>query len=397
METPTSVVPRPRHGWMILGLFLLAANLRAAITVVAPLLNDIADSFALRATALGALTATPILVFALASPLATRLARTHGLEKSFALAMSLLIAGLLLRSSGSLTALFGGMVLIAAGIAIGNVLLPSLVKRDFPLDKGSLTAGYAVFIGATAALGGVMAVPLAHGWTLGWQVALASPLVLALPAIVFWLPRTRQRHHQGSAGTARAPAFSRPLRQFWLAWQVTLFMGLNSFVFYLIIGWLPAILQHSGYSATQAGSLHGLMLLFGAFPALILIPLFRRLRDQRWLAVTTSAGMLLGCWGYWQYPEWSALWSAIFGLAAGSGFVVALSLITLRTRNPMQAAQLSGMAQCLGYLMAAAGLLLTGWMREVAGDWSGVMLLAVASCVLMAMLGYLAGRHLYLE
>lgn len=382
---------------MVFGLLLIAANLRAAITVVAPLLNDIAADFALRTTALGALTATPILIFALASPLATWLARTQGLEKAFGLAMVSLSLGLLLRSSGALSALFGGTVFIAMGIAIGNVLLPSLVKRDFPQDKGTLTATYAVFIGATAALGGAVAVPIAQAWGLGWQAALASPLILAVLAALFWLPRYRQSQGMASGPSQAHAGFTQPLRQSLLAWQITLFMGLNSFLFFLIIGWLPAMLQHAGYSAQQAGSLHGLMLLCGAFPALILIPLFRHLRDQRLLAVSTSLGMLLGCWGIWQAPTLATWWSALFGLSAGSGFVVALSFITLRTRNPLQATQLSGMAQCLGYLMAAAGLLMTGWMRDLSGDWSSVLLLAVTACALMACLGFLSGRNRYIE
>jgi len=395
----------------LLGLLLIASNLRAAITVVAPLLTEIAARFALSTTVLGALTATPIFIFALASPLATWLARNKGLEKAFVLALGCLAAGLLLRSSGSLAALFGGTVLIAVGIAIGNVLLPSLVKRDFAQDTGTLTSVYAVFIGISAALGGALAVPIAQ-WS-SWPVALASPLMLTVLAALFWLPR--YQHSQGLASveaidvdggsdntapnnlTLKNTTFSRPVYRYALAWYVTLFMGLNSFVFFLIIGWLPAMLQQAGYSAQQAGSLHGLMLLCGAFPALILMPLYRHMRDQRLLNLLISLALLIGYWGLWQLPGWAALWSALLGASAGSGFVAALSLITLRTRNPLQATQLSGMSQLLGYLMAATGLLLTGWMHDAIGNWSGVLQLALACCIIMAALGWLGGRNRYVE
>jgi len=409
MQTsPPRVFPAHFPVHSLLGLLLIAINLRAAITVVAPLLTEIAARFALSTTVLGVLTATPIFIFALASPLATWLARNKGLEKAFVLALGCLATGLLLRSSGSLAALFGGTVLIAVGIAIGNVLLPSLVKRDFAQDKGTLTSVYAVFIGISAALGGALAVPVAQ-WG-SWPVALASPLLLAVLAALFWLPR--YRHSQGLASVEAIDAndsgdniapqkttapLSRPVYRYALAWYVTLFMGLNSFVFFLIIGWLPAMLQQAGYSAQQAGSLHGLMLLCGAFPALILMPLYRHLRDQRLLNLVISLALLIGYWGLWQLPGWAPLWSALLGLSAGSGFVAALSLITLRTRNPLQATQLSGMSQLLGYLMAAIGLLLTGWMHDAIGNWSGVLQLALACCIVMAALGWLGGRNRYVE
>ncbi|MCB5364812.1 MFS transporter [Pusillimonas sp. CC-YST705] len=397
-ETSPPAATRLSYAWKVLGLLLIAANLRAALTAVPPMLNDIAEAFSLSTTALGVLTAAPVFLFALTSPLATRLARARGLEQALGIATLALIAGLLLRSSGSLAALFAGTIAIAIGIGIGNVLAPGLVKRDFPLDKGTLTASYAVLIGITAALSAAVAVPIAHGLKLGWQMALASSLTLAIPAALYWLPRCKySRGASGSSDAPQAAPLSRPLHRSALAWQVTFFLGLNSFIFFLIVGWLPAMLQQAHYSAQQAGSVHGLMLLSAAFPSLILIPLFRHLRDQRLLASATSLGMLVGCLGIWLWPHWALLWSIIFGVSAGSGFVVSLSLIPLRTRTPLHTTQLSGMAQFLGYLMAAAGLLLTGWMRDVSGNWSSVLMLGVLCCVLMAALGYMAGRNIYLK
>lgn len=397
-ETHSAPATRAHTAWKILGLLLVAANLRAALTSVPPMLNDIAEAFSLSTTMLGALTATPVFLFALISPVATRLARSRGLEQAFSVAMAALIAGLLLRSSGSLAALFAGTVCIAAGIGIGNVLAPALVKRDFPDDKGTLSSSYAVLIGITAACSAAVAVPIAHGWGLGWRAALLSSLALSLPAALYWLSRSRQgrRIHTPSSAVS-SDTLRRPIHHSLLAWQVTLFLGLNSFIFFLIIGWLPAMLQQAGYSAQQAGSLHGLMLLSAAFPPLVLIPLFRHLNDQRLLAVVTSLGMLASCLGIWQWPEMGMLWSVVFGISAGSGFVVSLSFIPLRTRQPQHTTQLSGMAQFLGYLMAAIGLLLTGWMRDLSGDWGSVLILAVVSCALMAVLGSLAGRKVYLQ
>jgi CP family cyanate transporter-like MFS transporter len=402
MTSPASQPAAPsaantRLAWKIAGLLLIAANLRAALTAVAPMLGDIAATFELNVTALGSLTATPVFLLALTSPLAARLGRTRGLEQAFCIAMMAIIAGLLLRSSGSLVALFAGTVSIAMGIGIGGVLAPSLVKRDFPNDRGTLTASYACFIGITAALGAGVTVPIAHGLNLGWQVALASSLVLAVPAALYWLPRWRSSHGLQISNHAQAAPLSRPIHRSWLAWQVTLFLGTNAFIFFLFVGLMPAMLQQAGYSVQQAGSVHGVMLLSAAFPALIVIPLFRRLSDQRLIATATSLGMLAGALGVWLWPHLGVLWAVVFGVSAGSGFVVSMSLIALRTRNPLHTTQLSGQAQFVGYLMAAAGLQLAGWMRDVSGDWVSVYMLSVATCAVMAVFGWLSGRDLYLK
>src|SRR5690606_13742933 len=124
---------------------------------------------------------------------------------------------------------------------------PALVKRDFPQDKGTLTSSYAVLIGVTAASGAAAAVPLAHDLGLGWQAALLSPLVLAVPAALFWLPRFRHSRTVGTNASGQAPPLTQALHRSWLAWQVTLFLGLNSFIFFLLVGWMPAMLQDVGY------------------------------------------------------------------------------------------------------------------------------------------------------
>ena len=292
LETSPQSPSQASKFWMVVGLLLIAANLRAALTAVPPMLSDIANAFSLNTTALGALTSTPVFLFALTSPLATRLARTRGLEQAFGLAMTALIVGLLLRPTGSLFALFAGTVAIAVGIGIGNVLAPALVKRDFPHDKGTLTSAYAVLIGITAASSAAVAVPIAHHLSLGWQTALASPLVLAIPAALFWLPRFQRS--RPIAANDNTSSSAQAVRRSWLAWQVTLFLGLNAFIFFLLVGWMPAMLQDVGYTAQQAGATHGLMLLCAAFPPLVLIPLFRHLRDQRLLSMTTSLPTYLG-------------------------------------------------------------------------------------------------------
>ncbi|SPW55006.1 major facilitator superfamily protein [Escherichia coli] len=170
---------------------------------------------------------------------------------------------------------FGG------GIALGNVLLPGLIKRDFPHSVARLTGAYSLTMGAAAALGSAMVVPLAlNGF--GWQGALLMLMCFPLLALFLWLPQWRSQQH-ANLSTSRA-LHTRGIWRSPLAWQVTLFLGINSLVYYVIIGWLPAILISHGYSEAQAGSLHGLLQLATAAPGL-LIPLFlHHVKDQRGIA-----------------------------------------------------------------------------------------------------------------
>jgi MFS transporter, CP family, cyanate transporter len=157
-----------------------------------------------------------------------------------------------------------------------------------------------------------------------------------------------------------------------LAWQVTLFLGLNSFVYYVAISWLPAILRDAGYSPQQAGSLHGLLQLATAVPGLALVPVVRRLKDQRMIACGASVISMAALLGLLLAPAWAAVWTILFGIGTGAGIILGLAFVSLRAVNSLQAATLSGMAQCVGYLLAAVGPTLVGALRmtrSAAGAW----------------------------
>lgn len=399
-QTPFQTKPHARraapwlHGpvWLIVGIVLIAANLRAPVTAVAPLLGTIQAYFGLDAAAAGALTALPLLVFALVSPLAPWLARQWGLERALGAALCLMLAGIVLRSTGLLGALFGGTLLIGVGIALGNVLLPGVLKRDFPERIASLTSLYALTMGVTAAAVSALAIPLAQGLGLGWRGSMLASGVVVLIALSVWLPQLRK------AVPSRVAQAATPATQgVWrspLAWQVTLFLGLNSLVYYIVISWLPAMLADAGYTAARAGNLHGLLQLASALPGFVLVPLLRRGVDQRGLAVATSMAALCGVLGLWLAPQWALLWSLLFGFGGGAVLILALAFVGLRVATVAQAAALSGMAQCIGYLLAASGPAVMGKLHDAAGDWSWVLFSCAIACVLMAIAGYLAGRPL---
>ncbi|MGY3690506.1 CP family cyanate transporter-like MFS transporter [Bradyrhizobium sp. USDA 3240] len=378
------------QGLLVAGVLLIASALRAPITGVAPMLGMIRDSSGVSAAEAGVLTTLPLLAFAAISPLAAILGRRCGMERSLFGALLVIAAGIALRSSGPVWALFAGTATIGAGIAVANVLLPSLLKRDFPTRIASLTGAYAITSALAQALASVVAIPLALLPGSSWHLSLASTLIFPLVALVAWVPQLGM--HSAPAIEPGSPSRRGRIWDSPLAWQVTGFLGLTSLVFYIIVGWLPAILVQAGYSAAAAGTLHGVAQLATAVPGLILGPMVRRMKDQRGIAIVVSLATCVALLGLWQLPSLAMVWVALFGFGAGAAFILGLTFVSLRTAHSQQAAALSGMAQCLGYTLAAAGPPLAGLAHDATGGWEVALVCCAVATVLMAVLGNFAGR-----
>ncbi|EDQ9881231.1 CynX/NimT family MFS transporter [Salmonella enterica subsp. enterica] len=386
----TALSPRGKQGALLIaGILMIATTLRVTFTGAAPLLETIRSDYGLSTAQTGLLTTLPLLAFALVSPLAAGIARRFGMERSLFAAMLLICAGIALRSLPSSALLFAGTAIIGCGIALGNVLLPGLIKRDFSQHVARLTGAYSLTMGAAAALGSALVVPLAlHGF--GWRGALLMLMLFPLLAFLIWLPQWRTTR---SANLSSSRAFHE--RGIWrspLAWQVTLFLGLNSLIYYVIIGWLPTILISHGYSEAQAGSLHGLLQLATAAPGLAIPLILPRFNDQRWIAALVSLLCAVGAAGLWFVPGQAITWTLLFGFGSGATMILGLTFIGLRASSAHQAAALSGMAQSVGYLLAACGPPVMGKLHDASGSWylplSGVTVLAI----IMAIFGLYAGR-----
>ncbi|EHM01657.1 transporter, major facilitator family protein [Acetobacteraceae bacterium AT-5844] len=386
--------PLARPLLLLTGILLIAANLRAPITGVAPVLEMIRDATGLGTAGAGTLTTLPLLAFAIASPFCVLLGREYGLERSLFVALMLVTGGVVLRSLGPVWSLFLGTGIIGVGIAIGNVLLPSLLKRDFPNRIAALTSAYALTAGVVAALASAAAVPIATLPGSGWNWALGAFLLVPLLALVVWSPQLAGRTAPAS-GTA-GPLHGGRIWRSALAWQVTVFFGLNSLVYYVTVTWLPAILTDAGYSPASAGSLHGVSQLATAVPGMILGPLVGRLKDQKALAAGTAVLTALALLGILLLPGWAVLWAALFGFGSGGTFILALAFISLRAASVQQAAALSGMAQTVGYTIAAAAPPLGGMLHDTSGGWLMPLIACVALCGITAAFGYRAGRDLHI-
>lgn len=390
MTTPTGLRPAT----LLLLMILVALNLRPALSSLAPLLSRVQESLSLSPSTIGALTTVPVLCLGLFAPLAPRLSRRLGLERTLSLALLLLAAALLVRAQHQVVALFAGTVLAGAAIGIGGTLLPVLVKREMPARADLMTGVYTMSLCLGGALGAGLSVPLAQ-WLGGWAPSIACWAALAVVALLAWRLLVPHPWPTGGTGTSREkhPGLARNP----LAWQVTGLMGLQSSLAYIVFGWLPTLLQLRGIGESLAGAMLGASVLTQIFSALAAPWLGRLGRDQRpallCLLAMSGGGLVLALIG----PD-KLLWPSmiLLGLGQGGCFSLALTLLVLRSANPAIAAQLSGMAQGFGYCIAALGPfavgLLLDWQVSLAGI-GAVMALVVALAMLFAVL---AGRRLQL-
>lgn len=378
----------PSTGLVLIGLLLVATTLRAPVTAVGPIIETLRGVLDLSATTAGLVTALPLVAFGVIAPFAGLLGRRFGLERCLVVSLAIVVLGILLRSYGSVAALFAGTALLGVGIAIGNVLMPSVIKRDFPSRVPSITGRCGMAIGLSAAAASSLAVPLMSG--LGWQVALGSTAVFPLLAVIVWARLSSRPVPAPAPAAANSRAVSPWMSP--LAWQVTAFMTINSVLFYAVITWLPSILTSYGMSKAQAGSIHGFLQLASLIPGLLLGPIVARMKDQRLLAVGLGLLQVCGLSGIILAPEWSAAWAFMFGLGTGGALILSLMFIGLRTVNTSQAVGLSGMAQCVNFLLGALGPLLAGRAQELVGGWVPILSTGIVLALLMALAGMFAGR-----
>jgi len=388
-------LPTPPASVWLLGasLVLIAFNLRAAVSSVGPVLRDIIATAGLSAAGASVLTTLPSLCFGLAALAATGLSRRLGPERAVLAGLAALTVGLVLRGTTGLPGLFAGQVIGTAGIGVINVLLPGLVKRDFSRRVALMTGLYtmAFCAGAAGAAGATVPLALALGGWGGGLAIWALPAGLAALIWAFQVPRgVRVQAHAGFV-----------VRGLWsdrLAWQVTLFMGLQSALAYLVFGWLAPILRDRGLSAVDAGLVLSVSVVAQAAASLVAPALATRGPGQSLANVLSVALCMVGLMGCMFAPLGTVwLWAVVLGLAQGALIAIALTVIVLRAPDPHVAAHLSGMAQSVGYLLASAGPLLAGLLHGWTGGWGAVAAFSLAIGAAAALFGYGAGRARHVE
>jgi CP family cyanate transporter-like MFS transporter len=352
---------------LVAGVVLVALNLRPALAGIGPLVADIRLATGLSNTALGLLTTLPLLAFGAVSAFTPVVTKRLGVAGALGLALALIGVGTGVRATPSVALLFGGTVLLGVGIALGNTLLPAIVKRDFADRSGPMTALYSSAMGLGAAAAAGVSVPLAA--VVGWRGALGAWAVLAAVGLVVWLPQMRRRTLPARRGTILDSL--RDLGTSRLAWAVALFMGLQSLAYYVLLAWLPDLLQSQGFTAEGAGWMLALNQAAGIAGSAV-VPIWAARRpDQRRIIWALSAAEAVALGGL-LLPggAFAAVWVTVIGFVLGGSFGLSLLFLAIRADTPETAAELSGMAQSIGYLVAAVGPPLIGGLHDLTDGWT---------------------------
>jgi CP family cyanate transporter-like MFS transporter len=396
---PASSTPGEHsRGLVLIGvaIVLTGLNLRTAVTSVGPVLQEIEDGLGISSGLAGLLTTMPVLCFAaigFAGPgLSARFRDSHVLSG----ALVTMAAGLVVRAVAPAFWLFLlGTVLAMVGGALGNVLLPSLVKRYFPTRTGLMVGAYSTALSVGATVAAVSTAPIAAAiGPEGWRWALGVWAVFALLAAIPWL---FVRARPGATRSTHAAVRLRDLRHSRMALALMVFFGVQGLEAYIIIGWSAQYLRDAGLTAATAGLLLGLNQLIG-IPLSALVPVLTvRPRVQRPLLLGFMACYAVGWIGLWVAPRtvpW--LWMIVLSVAMAC-FPMILTLIGLRARTPETTAALSTYVQSWGYVISAVGPLLVGVLLGATGSYAGMFVLVLAGVVVLTVTGWFMTRERYAD
>jgi CP family cyanate transporter-like MFS transporter len=392
---------------LVIGVLALGYNLRGAITSLPPVFPELQASLGLSSATISVLAATPVICFGLVSGFAASLARRAGEERVLLVASIVLVAGLAARGAAPGALLFPGTILCSGAIAVMNVLLSSLIKRRWPERAGFLIGLYITALSAGAIVASLVSVPLwqdtggSLALTLGW---LAAPAALA---VLLWLPQwspggttPRTHRHPPSADQGRGetqPAPARPARvavhRHAITWHVTIFMGMQSLLYYATLSWLPTMLRDRGESAAAAGDLLALMGVGNLAVSMFIPVIAQRMRSQVALVIPTTIAVAGGLAGLLYLPLGGAVaWALILGAGQNAALALAIFFTAARAPHAAAAASLSSLAQAVGYLLASVGPLEVGLLHSATGSWTAPVLVLFALSGVMLVAGLLAAR-----
>src|SRR5690625_4635626 len=394
MESKNRVILTKRSQiGLLFGILFLAINLRPALSSVGPLIEEIGKSLNLSESLLGLLTTLPLIAFAVVSTITPIFTKRFGIGKTLLAAMALLTIGILIRSTNGIFGLYFGTALLGIAIAFGNVLIPAITKNNFPRRAGLVTSLHSASMSLGAALAAGLSVPLATNLNLEWRGSLSVWAILAVFAFFIWLPQIKKI--KNSLPTRTLKAGIKNLSGSRLMWQIAIYMGLQSLAFYVILAWLPTILLEYGYSSEFSGWMLSLSQATGILGALI-IPLWAGSRkDQRLVIGVLIALEVISLLGL-MLPDLAPIfiWVAILGFVLDGTFGLALLLIVLRAPDSETAAELSGLVQSIGYVLAAVGPLLVGVIQDFTQEWNYSLALLIAVSCYKLIAGMQAGKPL---
>lgn len=383
---------------LFIGLILVAVNLRAPITAVGPLVPTMKTELPFSNGVFGLLTTIPLIMFAVFSPFVRRISDKLGAGMTLLYAVVAILLGVIIRSFAGNIGLFAGTFLLGAGIAIGNVLVPGIIKARFPERIGLATGAFTISMTSFAAVSAAVSYPISKLNGMSWRNSLAVWLVLAIVGLAVWFLQRKLSIQQQASASVSAQEPEKSVWRTGLAWWLTILMGAQSFLFYFFAAWLPTIALFKGLTPESAGYL-AFAFQLTTIPAAFIIPaIATRLKDQRGLISVVAVLYIASLCGLVFAKTILPLTICVmlYGFSTGSCFNLCMLLISLRTRNAARATSLSGMVQSLGYGFGALGPILGGWLFDLTGSWNTAFLLVGCLIVVIFFSGRQAGRNEYI-
>lgn len=390
---PARAARRGRPALMIVALILVALNLRLAITSAASLLTLLTQAGALNSVTVVLIPAIPTAVFALAGLSTARLAARWGVERTVALGMALLTAGLLIRAVPEPWVVVLGTVVATGGLAVVNILLPAVVRAHFGRSIGTVTTVYSTAMSLGAATAAATAVPIALALgspTLG-LAAWALPAAVALAVWACVMPLRGPRAGSGPAAAVGEPGETRAARSREPlpagTWLLAAFFAMQSLLSYVVMGWLPSIATAAGVSSERSGLLLGIAMAVGVPATVIIVPLTRGVKRMRLGFLIVGAASLTGMLGMLLAPlAMPEVWAAFIGLGM-CAFPIALALIATLGRDAAESARVSTTVQSIGYTVATLGPLGAGALHQATGGWTLVLVLLMVVATAQVVVG----------
>lgn len=376
---------------MAAALIFVAINQRITISALPPVLSQVQRQTGLSSAGGGLLNAAPVFCFGLFAFATPQLIRRYGMSRLLLFTMAAVAAGSLVRVFSPLVALFAGTILIGAGIGVSNVLVPGVIKRDFPDRSVAMLGFYSLALCIGGAVSAGLTVPLQHLTGLSWRTILALWGIFAVLALLAWGPYTRREQRD------RSQPPPDPISGLWrdrTAWAVTAFMGLQSFGFYALLTWLPTLFEDHGATSSTAGWL----LSFSMFPSTIAAlgtPVLRHhMRRPVILIFIVVAAYVAALVGLISSPLLAGgyIWMALMGAAQGASLAIALGYIVARSPDTHHAAALSTMSQGVGYTVAGTGPFILGAVHGATGSWTVPLIILLVVLGPMLAAGIYAGR-----
>ncbi|MGC5017272.1 MFS transporter [Micromonospora sp. DT47] len=385
---------------VLVGMLLVAVNLRAAVTSLGALLDEVRTGLALSGAMAGFVTTLPTIAFAGLGALTPWLVRRWAAARVLVVAMAALALGQVLRvvtDSALVFVLTSALAL--AGIAVANIMLPMLVKQHFPHRTGLVTGAYTMALTVGTTVAAASAVPVAHAFG-SWRAGLGVWAGLAAVAVLPWVPLAlRARAAQRAATPTAAPAARvrvRPERTR-LGWAMAVYFGAQSLSGYAIMGWLAQLFRDAGYRPETAGLLLAGVTALGVPVALLMPTLAGRLRTLRPLVLSLTAASIASYLGLALAPYGLApLWVLLLALGQG-GFPLILTAIGLRARTAEGTVALSAFAQSTGYVIAALGPMLVGILYEATGGWAAPLGFLLGALAVQTTAGMVIARPRFIE